>query len=84
MLKIHSASDGMISYIQNYAKEHDKRKKNRLNTFELQQRIVDLEKKLAEYEKRKAESLCKVLDILSPPSERIKLIPIYKRLNFSG
>ena len=78
----------MISHIENYAKKYDRRKKDQSICYHpsfnknLQKQIHDLEEKLVQYERRKAEALCTVIDALSPPSERIKLIPIYKRLNF--
>ena len=83
MLRVHSASEGMISHLQNFAQKRDKRKKDISPNNDIYQRIHDLEKKLADYEKRKAESLCIVIDIISPSPERINLFPIYKRLNFS-
>ncbi len=82
MLRVHSASDGMISHLQDFAQKRDKRKKDIFPNDDIYQRIHDLEQKLADYEKRKAESLCMVIDIISPSNERINLLPIYKRLNF--
>jgi|GEM_PF-6865750 len=90
MAQLHSASKDMILYLQDYAKAYGERKKEQphctqtsIETLDaLNQEIHRLEEKLTQYEQHKAETLCQVIDALSPPSERIKLMPIYKRLNF--
>ncbi len=82
MLQLHSASDDTISYLQNFAKERGKRKKQKTSDDSLQQKIEILEKKLADYEKRKMTALYHIIDMIAPPSERIKALPIHKRLNF--
>jgi hypothetical protein len=89
MKRFHSASDSMITYIQNYAKKYDKRKKEHhivlksLDIELLQEKILELENKIIQYEKRRAEDLCKVLEILSPKNEIIKIEPIYQKLKIA-
>lgn len=78
MLRVHSASEGMISHLQDFAQKRDKRKKDIFSNDDIYKRIHDLEKKLADYEKRKAESLCMVIDIISPSHERINVLQFTK------
>ncbi len=80
MLRYHSASEGMIVHLREFARRRTK-EKNRHDFTNTEQRIFALEQKLIEYEKRKAENLCNAIYNLSTPYKPINLLDIYKNLN---
>lgn len=69
MLPLHSASNDIISHLQNFAKERSERKKEKTPNTILQQKINALEKKIAFLETQQTESISMIVDFITSSTD---------------